>query len=275
MVHRGPDDDGHARRRPRRRRARRAPPEHHRRRGRPPAGLQRGRHDLGGAQRGDLQPPGAAGASARARPHARQRHGHRGARPPLRGVRRRAGPRARGDVRVHRLGQRAAPADRRPRPLRREAALLHPRGRTARARLRAHALLAGAAVDGRARARARRRVLRVRLRAGPGVDRARRAPAAARPSAHLGRRRPTTLDAARVLGAAGARRAGRSTARPISRPRSQRLLETSVREPADRRRPGRRVPQRRPGLDARDRARRARVVAARSDVHRRLRRRHA
>ena len=95
----------------------------HRHRGGPPAAEQRGRVGVGGVQRLHLQPREAPRGPARPRPSLRHAHGHGGARAPLRGVRRRAGARARGDVRVRDLGRKGAAAAARARPLRREAAV--------------------------------------------------------------------------------------------------------------------------------------------------------
>ena len=79
--------------------------EHHRRRGRPPAASRNEDGTVWAALNGEIyNHPALQRAPARARPPARDGVRHRGARPPLRGLRRRPGPRARGHVRVRDLG---------------------------------------------------------------------------------------------------------------------------------------------------------------------------
>ncbi len=134
---------------------------------------------------------------------------HRGARPPLRGARRRLRGAAARDVRGRDLGRTAPPAGARARPLRDQAALLPARRR--RAALRVGAAGASARRD---RPRRARGVPRLQLDPGPVLDLPRRPQAAGGARPRLGGRRghARALCAARPGdgGRAARRRRGRA-----------------------------------------------------------------
>ena len=141
--------------------------------GRAPAARQRGRHASGprSTVRSTTTPTSASELRARRVTGFATAHRHRGPRPPLRGVRRRPGPRAsRGCSRSPSGTRRRRRLLRRPRPLRREAALLLRARRRTDLRVRPDRAAGGRARSVGARPRRRRRLLRARLHPRAGHD---------------------------------------------------------------------------------------------------------
>ena len=124
LHHRGPDGHGASSRWADRARPR--APEHHRPRGRRAADGQRRRHRLGHVQRRDLQLRRAARRAAAARPSLPHAVGHRGARAPVRGARRRLRRAPQRPVRHRAVGRAAAAPGAGARPRRHPAAVSTP-----------------------------------------------------------------------------------------------------------------------------------------------------